>query len=246
MSEALETDPGAYASFNDFFIRALKPQARNIVTGDGEIACPADGTISQIGAIEDGRIIQAKRMTYDARELLAGIPQAAAFDGGRFITIYLSPRDYHRVHMPCDGQLRHMIYVPGRLFSVAPHTTRAIPRLFTRNERMVALFDTTVGQMAVAMVGAINVGAIETTWAGLVTPSRGNNVNVIDYREHHSPELLRRGTEMGRFNLGSTVIVLFENTIEWDSNLGPATRVLMGQRIATKITSPQTDGFGPS
>jgi phosphatidylserine decarboxylase len=232
MREAAEEDFAGYPSFNAFFTRALKQGARPIADGDDEIASPVDGTVSQLGDIRDGRIFQAKGHDYSLEELVGGDPaQAALFDGGRFATLYLSPRDYHRIHMPLDGQLRDMIHVAGRLFSVAPHTVRVVPRLFARNERVVCLFDTAAGPMAMILVGAINVAAIETVWAGLVTPP-GKGVSRWNYREDQSVSL-QRGEEMGRFNMGSTVILLFNDSVEWDSALHEGSPVTMGRSIAS-------------
>ena len=235
MDEALSADLRDYASFNDFFTRALKPGVRSIAEGPGCIASPADSTVSQLGPITEGRIVQAKGRDYSVYELLGGSKsRAAPFMDGQFITLYLSPRDYHRVHMPLDGTLRETVYVPGRLFSVAPHTTRTIPKLFARNERLACLFDTELGPMALILVGAINVGAIETTWAGLVTPPAGRQVRITPYDETH-PLRLKRGQEMGRFNLGSTVILLFgEKALSWEARLRTGEPVRMGEALAQR------------
>jgi phosphatidylserine decarboxylase len=237
MSEALGPEPGSYPSFNAFFTRALRPQARPVVPEKDAIACPVDGTLSQLGMIQGERILQAKGRDYSAFELLGGHPHTAEpFRGGRFCTLYLSPRDYHRVHMPLSATLREMVYVPGRLFSVAPYATRTIPRLFARNERVACLFDTGAGPMAVVMVGAINVAAIETVWAGLVTPPPGPRIQVFDYRERARPIRLEKGQEMGRFNMGSTVIVLFpKGAMEWDPGLEAGARVRIGKRLGRLI-----------
>lgn len=234
MSEAAEPDPRRYASFNAFFTRALKSGARPVASGVDAIASPADGAISQLGEIEAGRIFQAKGQSFSVRELLGGsAARAAPFTHGKFCTIYLSPRDYHRVHMPLDGRLKEMVHVPGRLFSVSQYATRVIPRLFARNERMAAIFDTACGPMAVVMVGAVNVSAIETVWAGLVTPPAGKGVRSIDYtRDSAAAVRLERGEEMGRFNMGSTAIVLFgDASVAWDARLRVDIPVKMGEEI---------------
>jgi len=183
MQDAVEPDLAHYKTFNAFFTRALKPEARPIAEGNDEIACPADGTISAIGNIEAGRIYQAKNQDYSLAALLGGDEQAAnRLQHGSFTTIYLSPRDYHRLHMPIDGELMSQLHVPGRLFSVGPHTVRTVNGLFTRNERVVAQFETDSGLMALVLVGAINVAAIETTWHGLITPPKGKKITRIDYQ----------------------------------------------------------------
>lgn len=231
MAEAEQPDIAAYSSFNAFFTRALRPGLRSWAAGGGVLASPVDGTISQFGLIRDGRIFQAKGHEYSALELLGGdAERAAPFLNGQFMTIYLSPRDYHRIHMPLDGALREQVYVPGRLFSVAGHTARTVPRLFARNERVVALFDTELGKMALVLVGAINVAAIETVWGGLVTPPNGNRVSQTAY----SGVRLQKGEEMGRFNMGSTVIVLLENpALRWDGRCAPELPVRLGELLAT-------------
>ncbi|MCF7981687.1 MAG: archaetidylserine decarboxylase [Pseudomonadales bacterium] len=229
MSEAAKPDPKSYACFNDFFSRALKPDARTFPEQGNEIACPADGTISQLGDIEQGRIFQAKGHNFSARELLGGTQELAdQFDGGKFATIYLSPKDYHRVHMPLAGELKQMIYVPGRLFSVSPLTTSQIPRLFARNERMVALFDTEQGPMAIIMVGAMIVASIETVWAGLVTPPK-RQLQAFQYGQ---PIKLKQGEEMGQFKLGSTVILLFgKDVMSWKQEMYADRSVVLGETL---------------
>jgi phosphatidylserine decarboxylase len=232
MSEAVEPDLGAYVHFNAFFTRALKPDARPIASGKKDVACPVDGAVSQIGGIESGRIFQAKGQAFTALELLGGDAAAAMqFDGGSFATLYLSPKDYHRIHMPLDGKLTRMIHVPGRLFSVNPPTTRAVPRLFARNERVACLFDTPAGPMALVMVGALNVASIETVWAGEVTPPQRPRVQSWDYAGEVQ---LHKGAEVGRFNMGSTVVLLFaKDRIRWDESYQPATPTRMGRKIAS-------------
>ena len=213
MSEAEQTDPSAYKTFNAFFTRSLQSELRPIAKGARGLASPVDGKISQVDAIRAGRIVQAKGFDYSVVELLGGdATRAEPFLNGQFTTIYLSPRDYHRIHMPLAGQLLEQVYVPGRLFSVAGHTVRTIPRLFARNERVAAIFETEFGKMALVLVGAINVAAIETVWAGLITPPNQTAVRV----DHYPDISLAKGAEMGRFNMGSTVIVLLEkNTWNW-------------------------------
>ncbi|HEY3487765.1 MAG TPA: archaetidylserine decarboxylase [Gammaproteobacteria bacterium] len=236
MSEALEQDITAYPTFNAFFTRAIKPELRPIAPSADALACPVDGAVSQCGIISEGRIIQAKGRDYSVLELLGGQQDwAQRFSTGRFITLYLAPRDYHRIHMPHDGQLRHMLHVPGRLFSVAPHTVRAIPQLFARNERVIACFEGTIGTFALILVGAINVAAIETVWHGLVTPPR-DNASSKSIRRHDydaGKVTLAKGQEMGRFNMGSTVILLTGPNIAWQSDLTSGRPVKLGEKLAT-------------
>ena len=231
LASASEKHIENYASFNAFFTRALAPEARPIATG-ANVTSPVDGTVSQAGNIQEGRIIQAKQHSYSLSELLGGNEQLASeFNQGKFATIYLSPRDYHRIHMPQSGKLRSMTHVPGRQFSVSPLTTREVPRLFARNERLVNIFDTDQGPFAVIMIGAIFVSSMDTVWAGTVTPRR-RRPTTVDYR---LPETvtLAKGEEMGRFNMGSTVILLFpENSLDWDETLVPGASVQMGQQVA--------------
>jgi phosphatidylserine decarboxylase len=234
MSEALEPDPDTYLNFNQFFTRALRPQARAIVAQPGQIACPSDGAIIQLGEIQGERLLQAKGHHYSLVELLGGSgPRARPFLGGAFATTYLSPGDYHRVHMPFSGRLLEMVYIPGRLFSVSPDYTESVPNLFARNERVVCLFQTEAGPMAVVLVGAIFVGSIETVWAGEVTPPRGKGIKVTNYPASDSAIKLQTGDELGRFNMGgSTIIVLFgPGCVAWEPGFGPGTRVRFGQRL---------------
>ncbi|MET0051129.1 MAG: archaetidylserine decarboxylase [Candidatus Thiodiazotropha sp.] len=234
MQEALESDPSRYRSFNDFFTRALRPDARPVTQQDNEIACPADGAISQLGEIEAGYLFQAKGHDFSLLELLGGdLEMAGLFDEGAFATVYLSPRDYHRLHMPLDGQLKKMLHVPGRLFSVNDTTARRVPRLFARNERVVCLFETPNGPMAMILVGAIFVSSIETVWAGAVTPVR-ERISSWDYAPDAGPKPveLSKGEEMGRFNMGSTVILLFgKDRVDWLEGLAAGTQVRMGEAI---------------
>nr|WP_298373573.1 archaetidylserine decarboxylase [uncultured Halomonas sp.] len=213
MSQAQEPDPTAYPCFNDFFTRAMHVDARPI--GEG-IVSPADGFLSQFGSVENGTLIQAKGQTYSVSSLLGGDDQrAAAFQQGSFATVYLSPKDYHRVHMPVTGTLREMIYVPGRLFSVNLATADQVPGLFARNERLVCLFDTDRGPMAMVLVGAMIVAAIETVWAGQITPLSKQ----IQTTRFDTPIELAKGTEMGRFKLGSTVILCFSDRVAFREGL---------------------------
>jgi len=217
MEEAKEEDPRAYPSFNAFFTRALKADVRPVDPDPNRIVCPADGSISQLGRIDYGRLLQAKGHSYSLTSLLGGDQdRARPFLNGRFATVYLSPSDYHRVHMPLDGRLLEMIYVPGDLFSVNDATVGEVPNLFARNERLVAIFDTAAGPMAMVLVGAMIVAGIETVWAGQVSPKR----RVIEHTSYlpqpNSPIVLAKGEEMGRFKLGSTVILLFgDRAMEW-------------------------------
>ena len=231
MSEALEPDPDAYPSFNSFFTRALKPGARPVPESAKAVCCPADGALSAIGHLSDERIIQAKGRDYSLVELLGGAPDhAAPFRDGAFATVYLSPANYHRVHMPISGTLREMVHIPGRLFSVGRHTVRTVPRLFARNERVACLFDTALGPMAMVLVGAINVGSIETVWAGEVTPPRARTVHARSYAG--DAVQLARGEEMGRFNMGSTVILLFPpDAVRWQPDLRADAPVRLHQAL---------------
>lgn len=234
MSEAADPVPEHYPDFNSFFTRALRAGLRPQPVDPNSIACPVDGRISQLGGITDGRLIQAKGRDYPQLDLLGGDRERAAlFQGGTFATLYLSPRDYHRIHMPCDGRLLETIYIPGRLYSVAPHTTRAIPNLFTRNERLVALFQAPCGPMAVVMVGAIFVACMETVWEGVV-PDRRCGIRIRKFTANGDDRQVRleRGTEMGRFNMGSTVILLFgPEQVMWEPQLAAGQPVRLGQPL---------------
>lgn len=232
MSEAAQSDPTAYACFNDFFTRALAEGARPICDNTNAIACPADGAISQLGDVKNGRIFQAKGQDYSLIELLGGDSDLAKpFQGGKFATVYLSPRDYHRVHMPLGGTLKSMIHVPGDLFSVNEVTADNVPRLFARNERVVCLFDTDSGPMAVVLVGAMIVASIETVWAGLVTPVK-RTIRTTHYGTSTAPITLAKGAEMGRFKLGSTAVVVFgPDMMEWDSAFSAGSPTRMGEQL---------------
>ena len=237
MSFAQESDPLAYACFNDFFTRGLKPGARPIDAASNSIVCPADGAISQLGDIINGRIFQAKGQSYTTQELLGGDAQLAEeFIGGKFATVYLSPRDYHRVHMPYGGKLRRMIAVPGDLFSVNNATANQVPRLFARNERAVAIFDTDIGPMAVVLVGAMIVASIETVWAGEVAPFK-RQIQTTDYSGGQlQPIELAKGAEMGRFKLGSTAVVLFaKDRMTWDSSYHAGAATVMGAGMGQSL-----------
>ncbi len=235
MTEAAEPDPGAYPTFNAFFTRALRPDARPIDPDPLAILSPVDGAISQVGRIGAGRVIQAKGRDYSVEELLGGdAERAAAFTDGAFATIYLAPSDYHRIHMPLGGNLVWMRHVPGRLFSVNATTADLVPRLFARNERVACQFETDAGAMAMALVGAIFVGGIETVWAGEITPIKARRQLAGATAEDRSLRL-ERGAEMGRFNLGSTVILLFERgRVRWEETLAPGRKVRLGQRLGTR------------
>lgn len=241
LDQAADPEPTNYRSFNDFFTRELKPDARPIASGKDALASPVDGVVSQAGKIEQGRIFQAKGHDFTLNELVGGDPKSAGlFADGNFATIYLSPRDYHRIHMPITGTLIKMTHVPGRLFSVSPSTTQNIPRLFSRNERIVNLFDTEAGPMAMIMVGAIFVSSMDTVWAGTVTPKSRRTTSWEYGRKSTAAIKLKRGQEMGRFNMGSTVILLFgKDAIELAPELQPEAKLQMGQKVGT-ITSSKT------
>lgn len=208
ISEAASAELADYPSFNAFFTRELREGIRPVAKGDSIVISPVDGAISQLGPVSDGRIVQAKGRDYSLLELLGGDEQLAAqFEGGQFATIYLSPRDYHRIHMPLSGTLKTMRYVPGKLFSVNPRTARTVPRLFARNERVITVFDTEFGPVVQVLVGAIFVGSMETVWEGKITPPYGDTVREWDY-SGQDPIHMKKGDEMGRFNMGSTVVML--------------------------------------
>jgi phosphatidylserine decarboxylase len=242
INEALEpdhTNRTVYPTLNSLFTRALHPDARPIAQDDGAICSPVDGTISQLGAINDERIFQAKGFDYSLTELLGGSePRASQFRNGCFATLYLSPRDYHRIHMPVTGTLQETVHIPGRLFSVSPTCINGIPRLFTRNERVVTLFDTEVGPMAMILVGAIFVGSIETVWAGEITPPAGKVISTQDHSNLQPPLQLQIGEEMGRFNMGSTVILLFgQQRIAWEETLKTGQNIRLGQKLAQELST---------
>ena len=234
LSEAAEPDPRAYPSFNAFFTRALKPGARIADPDPSALLMPADGHISQCGDIVDGRIFQAKGQSYTAAELLGDAEAARPFADGLFATVYLSPRDYHRVHMPWTGTLRETVHVPGRLFSVGTDAVASVPRLFARNERLVCHFDTEFGPMASVMVGALLVSGVETVWSGVEIPAYGDRITRKDYRGKGIE--LERFAEMARFNYGSTVIVLLPRGVAaLDPALKAESPVRLGQRLASRL-----------
>ena len=227
MSEAAQPNSAAYATFNDFFTRALKPDARPLAHAPW--VCPVDGAVSQLGAIQQGRIFQAKGHDYSVDELLAcSATEAQQWADGVFATIYLSPRDYHRIHMPCDGRLLRMTLVPGMLHSVNPATAARVPALFARNERLITWWETPHGPMVLVLVGATIVGSMATPWHGVVNARRDGQVHTWDYSQQ--PIELAQGDEMGRFMLGSTVVLLWPaQTIELAAAMQPTAAVQMGQ-----------------
>ncbi len=235
LDESLHRQPEDFEHFNAFFTRELAPGTRPVEGDTCTVVSPADGHISQLGSIDDDAVLQAKGRSFGVNDLLGGdANDASLFRNGSFMTVYLSPRDYHRVHMPLEGKLRRTVYVPGRLFSVAPHTTRVVPGLFARNERLVAIFDTCAGPMAMVLVGAINVAAIETVWAGLVTPPHRRQIEATDFSDRDIS--LQRGSEMGRFNMGSTVILLFgEQAVRWQTMLVAEAPLRMGEAIGSVV-----------
>lgn len=226
----------SFASFNQFFVRELKVGARPICEDTHALASPADGAVSQVGDIDYGNLFQAKGHEYSLTELLGGDEYLSQpFMGGKFATIYLAPKDYHRVHMPFDGQLQTMVHVPGDLFSVNAVTAANVPRLFARNERVVAFFDTSAGPMAVVLVGAMLVAGIETVWAGQVTPVQ-RRVQTFHYPNTTEAVQLSKGDELGRFKFGSTVILVFgPDMVKWSEKLKPLQRVQMGEEIGMLI-----------
>tara|TARA_R110002167_G_scaffold83117_1_gene226198 strand:+ start:472 stop:1329 length:858 start_codon:yes stop_codon:yes gene_type:complete len=236
MNEAERQSPEDFKHFNDFFTRSLKADARTIDTNKESIISPVDGAISQLGGIKQGQIFQAKGQSFSLVELLGGdVERAQPFMGGDFATIYLAPKDYHRIHMPITGTLKEMIYIPGKLFSVNPATAENVPRLFARNERVAAIFDTELGPMAMVLVGAMIVASIETVWSGLVAPLK-REVKSLRY-DAHEQITLEKGAEMGRFKLGSTVVLAFpENASQFIESLQAGSTVRMGQTFG-KIQS---------
>ena len=240
MVEALDSDIAGYRTFNDFFTRALKPGVRPLAPAD--LVCPVDGAISQFGAIEHDQLIQAKGHQYSTTAMVGGdAALAAQYLNGHFATIYLSPKDYHRIHMPCDGRLSRMIYVPGDLFSVNPVTARGVPGLFARNERVVCVFESARGPFVLALVGATIVGSMATVWHGLVNPPRGKVVREWLYPvSPDKPEasiFLKQGEEMGRFLLGSTVVMLFpKGNLRFNPDWAPGRAVRLGEAMADYVT----------
>ena len=229
-SEAADPDIASYPSFNDFFTRALKPGARPLASAD--LICPVDGAISQFGAIARDRIFQAKGHCYSTTALVGGdAALAAQFEDGHFATLYLSPKDYHRIHMPCAGRLMRMIYVPGALFSLNPATARGVPGLFARHERVVCVFESKHGPFVLVLVGATVVGSMATVWHGVVSPPRGGPVREWQYRDQDVR--LTQGDEMGRFLLGSTVVLLFpKGPLQFNAAWQPGRAIRLGEKMA--------------
>jgi phosphatidylserine decarboxylase len=244
MNEAVEPDVRRYSTFNDFFTRSLRPGARPIAHAD--FICPIDGAVSQCGSIRRDQIFQAKGHDYTTAALVGGDRQLAAhFTDGEFATLYLSPKDYHRIHMPCDGRLTRMIYVPGDLFSVNPLTARGVPNLFARNERVVCVFEGDQGPFVVVLVGATIVGSMATVWHGVVNPPRTREVREWSYdgRQHE----LKKGEEIGRFLLGSTVVMLFpKNTVRFNRSWTPERLVCMGETMGMKHSSVVAGSSAPA
>ena len=241
MGEAANPDIASYATFNAFFTRALKPGARPIASAD--LVCPVDGAISQFGAIERDQIFQAKGHSYSTTAVVGGdAALAAQFENGSFATLYLSPRDYHRIHMPCDGRLTRMIYVPGDLFSVNPITARGVPGLFARNERVVCVFDSARGPFVLILVGATIVGSMATVWHGVVNPPRGKAVRTWDYPDSQPAITLKKGDEMGRFLLGSTVVMLFPESqvapLQFNPEWAAGYSIRLGEAMAAQALNP--------
>jgi len=232
MAEAANPDITSYPSFNEFFTRALKPGARPLAQAD--LVCPVDGAISQFGRIERDQIFQAKGHTYSTTALVGGdAVLGAQFENGHFANIYLSPKDYHRIHMPCDGRLTRMVYVPGELFSVNPVTAQGVPGLFARNERVVCVFDSERGPFVLVLVGAAIVGSMATVWQGVINPPRGP---VREWRYDQQQIVLKQGEEMGRFLLGSTVVMLFpQGPLSFNPAWAPAGSVRLGEAMANAI-----------
>jgi phosphatidylserine decarboxylase len=230
MTEALSGDPFCYGSFNEFFTRELKPGVRAIASGARDIACPVDGAISQAGRIEGELLLQAKGRSFSLTDLLAAQSWAKHFEGGTFATIYLAPFNYHRIHMPLRGDLKATVYVPGRLFSVNTTTASLVPRLFARNERVLTLFETPAGEFSLVLVGALNVGSMATVWAGDITPAARRAVTVLPPQQF----ALDKGAELGRFNMGSTVILLFQaNRARLNAAVQAGASVRVGQSLGT-------------
>ena len=234
MSLANNPDPESYSSFNTFFTRELSAEARPIRLDGKIILSPVDGAVSQVGNIDQNNnidtLIQAKGKSYTLKDLLVEDELVSLFSGGTFATLYLSPKDYHRIHMPVSGQLKQMIYVPGKLFAVNSHTVRVVDSVFARNERVINIFNTDIGPMAMVMVGALNVGSMETVWAGEITPAKDRIINDTQYSDGDIQ--LQQGQEMGRFNMGSTVILLFpKDAIQWSAEMKADKLIVMGEGI---------------
>jgi len=245
MAESEIKSAEEFSCFNDFFTRKLEADVRPIDPDPNSIICPVDGAVSAIGDIEIEQIFQAKGKSFSISALLGGDQKIAdTFYGGKYATLYLSPRDYHRIHMPLTGTLEEMIYIPGKLFSVNQTTAENINELFARNERVVCIFNTDIGPMAVILVGAMIVASIETVWAGQVAPSK-LDMHVEHYQEH-APITIRRGEEMGRFKLGSTAIVLFPaNVMSWETSLYTDINIQLGQKLGEIVQEQQSPESGP-
>ncbi len=245
MDDVVCADLAAYPDFNSFFTRSLRSDARPISKEPDAVISPVDALVSTAGTVSEQTMFQAKGHGYPLEALLGGESDCVMrFLGGSFVTLYLSPRDYHRIHMPIAGRLREMIYVPGRLFSVNERATRVVPGLFARNERVVAIFDTVVGPMAIILVGALFVGSIETVWAGEVNNPTGDHQKVWKYPEVGNESItLSKGVEMGRFNMGSTVILLFgSGAVSWENVIMPGCSLRMGERLGTQGRLPHYAG----
>jgi phosphatidylserine decarboxylase len=239
MSIAEHSDPEAYPTFNAFFTRALKAGARPIDPNPSCVVSPVDGAVSQCGDIKEDRLFQAKSHVYTLKDLVAGDSALAdKFRNGSFATLYLSPRDYHRIHMPVDGRVVKQIYVPGRLFAVNTYTARVVPRLFARNERVILEFDTALGPFVLILVGALNVGSMETVWTGQVTPSSQRQIRTWEFAADDPATRIQRGAEVGRFNMGSTVILLAPaERLNWLSDLTAGRAIKMGEAIGRLLAS---------
>ena len=236
MADSAVTDPYAFGSFNEFFTRALRAGARSFETDPDAIGSPVDGAVSECGRLDGDSLLQAKGRRYSLRELLADQPWASEFAGGSFATIYLAPFNYHRIHMAVRGTLRETVYVPGRLFSVNSTTAAHVPRLFARNERVLTLFETELGSFALVLVGALNVGSMATVWAGEITPAKRRRIT----RLPSAAVTLEKGAELGRFNMGSTVILLFQaNRVVWEAALEAGFPVQLGRTIGRRIQPRQ-------
>ena len=235
MTLANNPDPESYSSFNTFFTRELSAEARPITLDEHTILSPVDGAVSQVGYIKQNNnmdaIIQAKGKSYTLKHLLVEDELVSMFSGGAFATLYLAPKDYHRIHMPISGQLTRMTYVPGKLFAVNSHTVRVVDAIFARNERVISIFNTDIGPMAMIMVGALNVGSMETVWAGQITPAKDRIISDTQYPNKDIQ--LQQGQEMGRFNMGSTVILLFpKDVMQWSAEMVADKLIVMGEKIA--------------
>jgi phosphatidylserine decarboxylase len=230
MSDAVQPDPFGYGSFNEFFTRALKPEKRRFAPEPDAILCPVDGTVSEAGPIDADLLLQAKGRRYSLSDLLAAQSWAAHFEGGSFATIYLAPFNYHRIHMPLQGRLLNTVFVPGRLFSVNSLTAQHVPKLFARNERVLTHFDTAHGEFALVLVGALNVGSIATVWAGDIAPAARREIAVLPAQSVQ----LQRGAELGRFNMGSTVVLLFQaGRARWLPEVKAGLTVRLGQSLGS-------------